>query len=61
MIELAINPDWQRRLQKDLDQIFGNRPPSTWDIYTGVQKMFDSSVGATINEGQPPYSLGLGG
>lgn len=50
MIELAISIDWQRRLQKDLDKIFGNRSPSSWDIYTDVEKMFDGSMGAIINE-----------
>ena len=53
LVELAINPIWQRRLQSDLDQIFGDRPPRSWNLYTDVEKTFDGTLGATINEGKP--------
>ena len=52
LTELALNPTWQRRIQEDVDEIFGDRPSSQWDLYTDVEKTFDGTLGATINEGQ---------
>ncbi len=52
MIELALNPKWQRQLQQDLDQMFGDRLPSSWDLNADAEKMSGGTVGATINEGR---------
>ena len=51
LTELALNPAWQTRIQADIDEIFGDRPPSSWNLYTDVEKAFDGTLGATINEG----------
>ena len=50
LVELAINIEWQREVQKDLDQIFGHRPHSSWDLQKDVKLLSDGTVGATINE-----------
>lgn len=52
MMELAINVDWQRRLQKDIDSIFGDRPSASWDMHNELEEFFGSSGGATLNEGK---------
>jgi cytochrome P450 len=52
LAELALNPAWQRRIQADIDEIFGDRPPSSWNLYTDVENTFDGTLGATISEGQ---------
>ena len=50
LVELAINIDWQQELQKDLDDIFGCRPPMSWRFQNDVTRLSDGTVGATINE-----------
>ena len=52
LTNLALNSAWQRRIQADLDEIFGDRPPSFWDLYTDVGKTLDGTLGATINDGK---------
>jgi cytochrome P450 len=47
---LAMYPESQRRLQKDLDEILGDRPISEWDYDEDVPKLFGSMCGAVMNE-----------
>lgn len=50
ILELACDPSSQRRLQKDLDDIFGSRPTSEWNYDADVPKLFGCLAGATMNE-----------
>ncbi len=50
MVELAINIDWQRKVQQDLDHIFGHRSHNLWNLQTDLAPLSDGAVGATINE-----------
>lgn len=51
LLELANNPATQRRLQRDIDALFGaDTDPSTWDYEKSVSPMLASHIGACINE-----------
>ncbi|KAH6985792.1 cytochrome P450 [Ilyonectria sp. MPI-CAGE-AT-0026] len=50
LIELATNPASQRRLHKDIDEIFGDADPSSWDYETLINPMMASMLGACLNE-----------
>ena len=50
MLYLALHPESQRRMQKDLDQIFQGRPPSEWDYDRDLPALFGGMVGAVLNE-----------
>lgn len=47
---LAMNWSSQERLQRDLDEIFGDRPVDEWDYDQDVPKLFSSMAGAVMNE-----------
>ena len=49
LVELANNPASQRRLQRDVDALFGTTDPSTWD-YESVNAMQATHIGACVNE-----------
>ncbi|OHW94463.1 cytochrome p450 [Colletotrichum incanum] len=50
LIEIACNPVVQRQLQKDIDGIFGDSDPSTWNYESTVNPMLASMLGACMNE-----------
>ncbi|KAK3671752.1 hypothetical protein LTR78_008297 [Recurvomyces mirabilis] len=50
LLYLAMHPESQRRLQKDLDDILGDRPATKWDYDEDVPKLFGSMCGAVMNE-----------
>jgi cytochrome P450 len=50
LLYLAMRPDAQRKLQADLDTIFGDRDPSKWDYDTDLPKLFAGWAGAVMNE-----------
>ncbi|KAK5138081.1 hypothetical protein LTR08_005879 [Meristemomyces frigidus] len=50
MLFLAMHPQSQRRLQKDLDDILGDRSISEWDYDEDVPRLFGSMCGAVMNE-----------
>ncbi|KAK4121420.1 cytochrome P450 [Parathielavia appendiculata] len=50
LVELANNPATQRRLQRDVDALFGGSDPSTWDYEKVINPLLASHVGATVNE-----------
>ncbi|EME42225.1 hypothetical protein DOTSEDRAFT_73141 [Dothistroma septosporum NZE10] len=47
---LAMKMASQKRLQQDLDAIFGHKPVSEWDYEKDVPKLFGSMCGAVMNE-----------
>ncbi|KAF9882183.1 cytochrome P450 [Colletotrichum karsti] len=49
-IEIACNPAVQRQLQRDIDGIFGDSDPSTWNYESTVNPMLASMLGACMNE-----------
>ena len=51
LIELAIHPEAQRRVQRDIDAIFGrDSDPETWDYEKNINALLASYIGAVINE-----------
>lgn len=50
MMYLAMHPKSQRHLQRDLDEILGDRPVEEWDYEVDVPKLFGSMCGAVMNE-----------
>jgi cytochrome P450 len=50
MLYLAMNWSTQEMLQKDLDEIFGDRPIDQWDYEKDVPKLFGGMCGAVMNE-----------
>jgi len=50
LIYLAMHPSSQRRLQRELDEIFGTRPISDWNYDHDCPKLFGSMAGAIMNE-----------
>jgi cytochrome P450 len=50
LVELASNPATQRRLQRDIDALFGDADPATWDYEKSIGAMLASHVGACVNE-----------
>lgn len=47
---LALAPETQRRLQKDLEQIFQGRPPSEWEYDRDLPSLFGGMAGAILAE-----------
>jgi cytochrome P450 len=50
LMELAINPKSQRLLQKEVQTVFGNAPPETWDYESSINTLLGGMVGAVLNE-----------
>ncbi|KAL9093516.1 MAG: hypothetical protein Q9165_003911 [Trypethelium subeluteriae] len=50
LVLLAMNPGAQRRLQKDVEEIFGERDISQWDYENDFPKLFGGMTGAVMNE-----------
>ncbi|GAB1315066.1 Cytochrome P450 monooxygenase [Madurella fahalii] len=50
LVELANNPATQRRLQKDIDALFGTTDPAEWDYEKYVNPMMASHIGACVYE-----------
>lgn len=50
LLYLAIHPQQQRLLQKDIDDIFADRPMSSWDFQTDMPKLSSGMAGAVLNE-----------
>lgn len=49
-IYLALRPDIQRKLQAELDEIFGSTSVEAWEYETHVPKLFAGWAGAIMNE-----------
>ncbi|KAK6517718.1 hypothetical protein TWF506_004900 [Arthrobotrys conoides] len=50
LILLALHPDSQRHMQKDIDRIFGDRPVDEWDYNKDITAMQTSMLGAVMQE-----------
>jgi cytochrome P450 len=50
LIFLAMNPDAQRKLQKDIDDIVQGQDPIDWDYDSLVNPMTASMIGAAMHE-----------
>jgi cytochrome P450 len=50
LLFLAMHPATQRHLQSDIDSIVGSRPTSSWKYATDMGKLWNSMVGAVVNE-----------
>ncbi|KAK3109673.1 hypothetical protein LTR53_016814 [Teratosphaeriaceae sp. CCFEE 6253] len=50
LLYLAMHPQSQRRLQRDLDDILGDRAIADWDYDADVPRLFGSMCGAVMNE-----------
>jgi cytochrome P450 len=50
MVQLAINLTAQAHLQSDIDSIVGSRPPSSWSYAIDLRNLYNSMVGAVLNE-----------
>lgn len=50
LIYLALCPSSQRRLQADLDNIFGSRPVSDWEYDRDINQLFSGVCGAVLAE-----------
>jgi cytochrome P450 len=50
LLYLALNPQTQRAVQKDLDRVFQGRPPSEWDYDRDLPSLFGGMIGAVLAE-----------
>lgn len=50
LMDLAINPRSQRLLQKEVELIFGDASPETWDFESNINTLLGGMVGAVLNE-----------
>lgn len=50
LMMLAMAPVSQRRLQKDVERIFGDTAPEDWDYDLCINKCLGSMIGAVLNE-----------
>ncbi|KIX00734.1 uncharacterized protein Z518_09799 [Rhinocladiella mackenziei CBS 650.93] len=50
LVYLALFPESQRAVQRDLDRIFQGRPPSEWDYDRDLPALFGGMVGAVLAE-----------
>lgn len=50
LLLLAIHPQIQKKVQRELDEIFQGRPVSEWDYGRDLQRLFGGLLGAVLNE-----------
>jgi cytochrome P450 len=50
LIQLAINPRPQRLAQQEVENIFGNAEPETWDYDSTINTLLGGILGAILNE-----------
>lgn len=50
LIHLAMHLTAQAHLQSDIDSIVGSRPPSEWSYAVDLRNLYNSMVGAVLNE-----------
>ncbi|EPE35655.1 Cytochrome P450 [Glarea lozoyensis ATCC 20868] len=50
LLFLAISLATQRKVQADIDAIVGDLPAERWDYHTHMPKLYNSMVGASLNE-----------
>jgi cytochrome P450 len=50
IMELAMNPSSQRRVQEEVDSIFGGSAPNDWDYESCINTCLGGMLGAVLNE-----------
>lgn len=50
LTELAINPKSQRLVQKEIETIFGDKEPETWDYESTINSLLGGMTGAVLYE-----------
>lgn len=50
LIELAMNGKAQREVQKEVQSIFGDAAPESWNYSANINKLLGGMVGAVLNE-----------
>jgi cytochrome P450 len=50
LMMLAMAPGSQRRLQREVESIFGNTPPADWDYDSCINKCLGGMIGAVLSE-----------
>lgn len=50
LLELATNARAQRAVQQDVDALFGDTDPATWDYEQNINPLLASHIGAAMNE-----------
>lgn len=50
LLELATNARAQRALQRDVDTLFGDTEPATWNYEQNINPLLASHIGAAMNE-----------
>jgi cytochrome P450 len=50
LLLLAIHPEIQKKVQKELDEIFQGRPVSEWDYDRDLHRLLGGMLGAVLNE-----------
>ena len=50
LIHLAMQPLVQRKVQQDLEKVFGGRPVSEWEYEQDFPKLFNGILGAVLSE-----------
>ncbi|KAB8294857.1 hypothetical protein EYC80_006818 [Monilinia laxa] len=50
LIELAISPRSQRQVQVEVQKIFADESPDTWDYDANINNLLGGILGATLNE-----------
>lgn len=50
LIELAISPRSQREVQAEIQKIFADESPETWDYDKNINTLLGGTLGATLNE-----------
>ncbi|KAI1172267.1 cytochrome P450 [Nemania sp. FL0916] len=57
LLNLACQPDMQRKVQRDIDRIFGSLAPQQWSYTEHYTALSQSMVGAVINESLRVYTV----
>jgi cytochrome P450 len=50
LVQVAANPRSQRPLQKEIESIFGDTPPDTWDYDSNINALLGGMAGTVLNE-----------
>lgn len=50
LVELAMHPSSQKLVQKEVETIFGDSAPETWDYEASINSLLGGIIGAVLNE-----------
>jgi cytochrome P450 len=57
LLNLACQPEMQKKVQSDIDRVFGNCPSQQWSYEQHYNALASSMVGAVINESLRVYTV----